>query len=193
MPAAFAAGWFMVGTLPAVVGFPVEVLTAAGIVAVAAGLSVLLWRRGNKSDRRFELPTLKRVFPLYGLFLLLLSVWPTTLQLAGWPNGLDYGQLTEVQRIVFASRFIEVIAAFTLLGYMVAGMRGRKSESALNMLSWVFGSALAFSILTAVLRDFISGPLSSVLEASLLTGAALYGAVIYRLQLAAIRRLKALE
>jgi len=28
-----------------------------------------------------------------------------------------------------------VIAAFTLLGYMVAGMRGRKNESTLKMLS----------------------------------------------------------
>ena len=94
---------------------------------------------------------------------------------------------------MFASRFIEVIAAFTLLGYMVAGMRGRKREPALKMLAWVAGSASAFSILTAVLRDFITGPLSSVLEASLFTGAALYGAVIYRLQLAAVKRLKTLE
>ena len=193
MPALYASGWFMIGTLPAVAAFPVEVLAAAGVVAVAAGLSAWLWKRGNKSERRFELPTLKKVFPLYGLYLLLLSVWPTTLPLAEWPNGLDYGRLTEVQRIVFASRFIEVIAAFTLLGYMVAGMRGRKSESALKMLAWVVACASAFSILTAVLRDFITGPLSSVLEASLFTGAALYGAVIYRLQLAAIRRLKALE
>jgi hypothetical protein len=95
-----------------------------------------------------------------------------------------------VQRIVFASRFIEVIAAFTLLGYMVAGMRGRKNESGLKMLSWVAGSAQAFSILTAVLRDFLTGPLSSMQEVSLFTGAALYGAVIYRLQLAAVKRLK---
>jgi hypothetical protein len=49
---------------------------------------------------------------------------------------------------------------------------------------------LAFSIFTAVLSDFFSGPLSSVLEASLFTGAALYGAVIYRLQIAAVKRLK---
>ena len=193
MPALYASGWFMIGTLPAVAAFPVEVLTAAGVVAVAAGLSARLWRRGDKSERRFELSTLKKVFQLYGLYLLLLSVWPTTLPLAGWSNGLDYGRLTEVQRIVFASRFIEVIAAFTLLGYMVAGMRGRKSEPALKTLAWVAGSASAFSILTAVLRDFITGPLLSVLEASLFTGAALYGAVIYRLQLAAVKRLKTLE
>ena len=193
MPALYASGWFMIGTLPAVAAFPVEVLAAAGVVAVTAGLSARLWKRGNKSERRFELPTLKKVFPLYGLYLLLLSVWPTTLPLAGWSNGLDYGRLTEVQRIVFASRFIEVIAAFTLLGYMAAGMRGRKSESVLKTVGWVVGCASAFSIFTAVLRDFITGPLSSVLEASLFTGAAVYGAVIYRLQLAAVKRLKALE
>lgn len=189
MPALYASGWFMIGSLPAVAAFPVEVLAAAGVVAVATGLAALLWKRGNKSERRFELPTLKKGFPLYGLYLLLLSVWPTTLSLGAWPQGIDYQQLTEVQRIVFASRFIEVIAAFTLLGYMVAGMRGRKNESGLKMLSWVAGSALAFSILTAVLRDFITGPLSSVQEVSLFTGTALYGAVIYRLQLAAVKRL----
>jgi hypothetical protein len=183
----------MIGTLPAVAAFPVEVVAAAGVVAAAAGLSARLWKRGDESERRFELPTLKKVFPLFGLYLLLLSVWPTTLPLAEWPNGLDYGRLTEVQRIVFTSRFIEVIAAFTLLGYMVAGMRGRKSESALKMLSWVVGCASAFAIFTAVLRDFITGPLSSVLEASLFTGAAVYGGVIYRLQLAAVKRLKTLE
>jgi hypothetical protein len=193
MPALYASGWFIIGTLPAVAAFPVEVSAAVGVVAVAAGLSARLWKRGNESERRFELSTLKKVFPVYGLFLLLLSVWPTTPPLAEWPNGLDYGRLTEAQHIVFASRFIEVIAAFTLLGYMVAEMRGRKSESALKTLAWVVACASAFSILTAVLRDFITGPLASVLEASLFTGVALYGALIYRLQLAAVKRLKALE
>jgi glycopeptide antibiotics resistance protein len=192
MPAIYAAGWFLIGTLPAVAAFPLQVSAVAVVVGVATQLSGRLWKRGNKSERRFELTTLKKVFPLYGLYLLLMSVWPTTLPLGVWP-GLDYRRFTEVQRIVFTSRFIEAIAAFTLLGYMIAGMRGRNSESALKTLSWVAGGAAAFSIFTAVLRDFITGPFSSVQEASLFTGAALYGALIYRLKLAAVKRLKALE
>ena len=152
-----------------------------------------MWRRGDQSERRFELPTLKRAFLLFGLFLLLLSAWPTTLPLAEWSNDLDYKALTEVQRIVLASRFIEGIAAFTLLGYLVAGMRGRRNESALKTLGWAAGCASGFLILTAALRDLLSGLLSSVMEAGLLTGAALYGAVIYRLQLAAVKRLKAFD
>jgi hypothetical protein len=154
---------------------------------------VVVWARRNKEERRFEQPTLKRLFPLYGLYLLLVSVWPTTLPLAEWSNGLDYKWLTEVQRIVFTSRFIEMIAAFTLLGYMAAGMRSRINESRLKMLIWVLGSASAFSVLTAVLQNFFSGPLSSVLEATLFATAALYGALIYRLQLAAVRRMQAQE
>jgi hypothetical protein len=193
MPAVYAAGWFITGTLPAVMDSPVEVFVAAGVVAAAAGLSALLWRRGDQSERRFELPTLKRAFLLFGLFLLLLSAWPTTLPLAEWSNDLDYKALTEVQRIVLASRFIEGIAAFTLLGYLVAGMRGRRNESALKTLGWAAGCASGFLILTAALRDLLSGLLSSVMEAGLLTGAALYGAVIYRLQLAAVKRLKAFD
>jgi len=193
MPAVYASVWFIAGVLPAVATFPVEVLAAAGIVALAAQFSSRFQAEKNKAERRFEQPTLKRLLPLFCLYLLLLSVWPTTLPLAEWFNGFDYKRLTDVQRIVFSSRFIEVIAAFTLIGYMVAGMRGRRSESPLKTLGWAAACASGFSILTAVLRDFLGGPLSSVMEAGLLTGAALYGAVIYRLQLAAVKRLKALE
>ena len=193
MPAVYAFGWFVAGVLPAVVIFPVEVLAAAGMVGLAAQLSTRFRAGKNKAERRFEQPTLKRLLPLYCIYLLLLSVWPTTLPLAEWANGIDYKGFTEVQRIVFTARFIEVIAAFTLLGYLVAGLRGRRSESMVKLLSWVFASALAFSILTAVLRDFLSGPLSSVLETALFTAAALYGALVYRLQLASVKRLKTLE
>jgi hypothetical protein len=94
---------------------------------------------------------------------------------------------------VFTARFIEVIAAFTLLGYMVAGLLGRKDESGLKTAGWVFGSSVMFSIVTALLRDLLNGPLSFLLEVALLTVAALYGAVIYRLQLEAFRRMQTQE
>jgi VanZ family protein len=190
MPAVYAAGWFLVGTLPAIMVFPLEVSAAAAGVGAASQLSTWFWKRGAESEQRFELPTLKKAFPLFGVYLLLLSVWPTTLPVAEWPTGVDYQRLTDVQRIVFTARFIEVIAAFTLLGYLVAGMRSRKKESAVKTAGWVLGSSLAFSILEAVLRDFLSGPLSSLLEAAVFNLAALYGGLIYRLQLASIRRIQ---
>jgi hypothetical protein len=193
MPAMYAFGWFLIGTLPALIAFPLEVFVVAVGIGLFAQLSAWYWKRGAQSEHRFEQTTLKRVFPIFGIYLLLLSVWPSTLPLAEWSNNLDYTQLTEAQRIVFAARFIEVIAAFTLLGYMVAGMRGRKDESGLKTAGWVFGSSLTFSILTAILRDLISGPLSFLLEVTLFTVAALYGALIYGLQLEVFRRMQAKE
>jgi hypothetical protein len=191
MPGLYALGWFLLGSLPALASFPLEVLAAAVMVGGTAQLSTRLWARRREAERRFEVATLQRVLPLYGLFLLLLAVWPSTLPLGEWAHGFDYGRLTEAERIGFASRFIEVIAAFTLLGYMVAEMRGRKPGSALKTQGWVCAAALAFSVPAAAVRDFAAGPLASVFEAALFTTAALYGAALYRLQLAAARRLQA--
>jgi hypothetical protein len=69
----------------------------------------------------------------------------------------DFLNLTEVQRILFISRFIEVIVAFTLLGYLVAEMGGRKDESASNSLSRVFGYVLAFAIICFI-ADLMKRP-----------------------------------
>jgi hypothetical protein len=184
----YVLAWFVIGAMPAVIVFPLEVSALAVGVAATAQLSAWLWKIGDKTEHRFEVSSLKRVFPLFGVYMLLVSIWPTTLPVTQWPTGLDYKRLTEFQRIVFAARFIEVIAAFTLLGYMVAGLLGRKDESGLKTAGWVFGSSIMFSIVAALLRDFLSEPLSFLLEVILLTVAALYGALIYRLQLEAFKR-----
>ncbi|WP_296811414.1 hypothetical protein [Thiocapsa sp.] len=102
----------------------------------------------------------------------------------------DFLNLTELQRILFVSRFIEVIGAFTLLGYLVAEMGSRRDESASNSLRRVFGYVLAFAILSTTLRNLFSEPLFYLVEAVLFTAAAMYGAIIYRLQLAAVRRMQ---
>jgi|GEM_PF-2118030 len=177
-PAVYAAGWFLIGILPSVTAFPLHVSALTAVVGVVAELVAWFWNRKNPSERRYELPTLKKVFPIYCLYLLLVSVWTTTLPLGKWIYGLNFGLFTEAQRIVFISRFIEIIAAFTLLGYMIAAMRGRNKESVLKMLCWVAGCALVFSIFTALVRNFITEPFPFVLESSLLTGVSLYGAFL---------------
>ena len=184
----YVLAWFVIGAMPAIIVFPLEVSAIAVGVAAAAQLSAWFWKKGERSEHRFEVSTLKRILPLFAVYMMLVSIWPTTLPLAQWPNGFDYKRLSELQRIVFTARFIEVIAAFTLLGYMVAGLLDRKDESGLKTAGWVFGSSLTFSIVTALLRDLLNGPLSFLLEVILLTVAALYGALIYRLQLEAFRQ-----
>jgi VanZ family protein len=190
LPAVYTLGWFAIGTLPAAVAFPLEVgASAAGVVAATAA-SAGFWRRAGKSERRFEFSTLKKVLPVYGAYLLLLSLWPTNLPLAAWTGGLHYQGLTQVQRIVLSARLIEVVAAFTLLGYLVAGRRGRRDESAWRTGGRVLGGSLAVLILTTALRHFFNGGLFAASEMVILTFAALYGALIYRLQLSAVKQLR---
>jgi hypothetical protein len=66
-------------------------------------------------------------------------------------------------------------------------MRGRKNESGAKTLAWMLLAALCSSAITA----FLKGPhpliAATVFQTVGITAACLYGAVIYRLQLAASR------
>jgi hypothetical protein len=85
------------------------------------------------------------------------------------------------------------MAAFTLLGYMLAELRGRRDELLHQTLQWL----LICSILGAggieLVRGFHPRHVASLAHGIVLTSAALYGGVIYRLQLATVQRLLAHE
>jgi glycopeptide antibiotics resistance protein len=185
----FVMSWFIVATLPVLLKFPIPIAVftiGLGIVArIIAGIS----KANKKDDRRLELPTLKRILPLFVLYLLLLVIWPTTLPISAWLFNTDFQELVFNKRVVFTFRFIEFIAAFTLLGYMIAEMRGRKNEFAGKTLGWIFFTALICSIIIETIRGYPPLLMSTMLEFVFIIAAGLYGGIIYRLQLAAIQRL----
>jgi len=93
------------------------------------------------------------------------------------------------EKIVFTFRFIELIAAFTLFGYMVAEMRGRKKESLTTILAWIFFITLICSVVIEMARGYPPLLASNILEILFMTAAGVYGEMIYRLQLTAIQHL----
>jgi glycopeptide antibiotics resistance protein len=132
----FTMSWFIVAALPALLNFPVR---AAGFAVLLSALMQIPARfplQNKRGERRFERSTLNVLLPLYALYLLLLALWPTTVPFQDWQRSVSFQELTFDQRIVFTFRFIEIIGAFTLLGYMVAEMRGRKKESLWAALGW---------------------------------------------------------
>ena len=188
----FVMSWFLIATLPVLTKFPIQI----AIFTISVGIVTQIFARIPKEDkrdkadeRRFELPTLRRILPLFGLYLLLLGIWPTTLSVDDWQLNIYFQKLAFNDRIAFTFRFIEFIAAFTLLGYMIAELRGRKNESAAKTLGWIFFTALICSIMIGIIRGYPPLLGSSILEIVFITAAALYGGIIYRLQLAAIQRL----
>ena len=185
----FAMSWFLVATLPVLLKFPIPIAVSTISLGIAAWLIARISKTDKADDRRLELPTLKRILPLFVLYLLLLVIWPTTSPIAAWMFNTDFQELVFNKRLVFTFRFIEFIAAFTLLGYIMAELRGRKNESAAKTLAWIFFTALICSIMIGIIRGYAPLIRSSILEIVFITAAALYGGVIYRLQLAAIQRL----
>jgi hypothetical protein len=185
----FAMGWFYIGALPMLTRYPLRVIFFAAVLGAVFQLLARMLKAEERTERRFELPTLKRLFPLYLIYLLLVAAWPTTVPINEWQVFIDFKALTSGERIVFTFRFIELIAAFTLLGYMIAEMRGRKNEAPGKSYAMVLITALVASAVIIMLKGLPALISFSLIETGLISAASLYGAVIYRLQLSAIRHL----
>ena len=184
-----AFSWFVVASLPALVNFPIEVTGFGLIIGIIVQIPARLSLRRKRNEKRFELPTLRILLPLYAIYLILLAVWPTTLPFLDWQFNINFQELVFNERMVFTFRFIELIAAFTLWGYMIAEMRGRINESSGKTFARVLITALVAFVIITMLKDLPALISFSLIEASLISAASLYGAVIYRLQLSAIEQL----
>jgi hypothetical protein len=86
-------------------------------------------------------------------------------------------------------RIVEMVAAFTLLGYMLAEFRGRLEarfwDGAPHIAMWSGSVALVAEVLEGFRMDGGASALGWVV----LVGASLYGSWIYHLQRAHVRRL----
>jgi hypothetical protein len=121
--AACAAGiWFLIGSGPALT-HPFLVLTIGlAVMFLTATFTVL---PQPSKERRFERATLKRVFPVFGLYLILLALWHPFRPLTAWHLTLGFtDQITEKSTQILNPR-IEYLVAFTVLGYLSAEWRGR--------------------------------------------------------------------
>jgi hypothetical protein len=106
-----------------------------------------------------------------------------------WQMNQGLQSLVFDEHILLTFRFVEIIAAFTLLGYIIAEMRGRKNEAVENTLGWTFFIAASSAILIEIVKIYPSVDRISILSIIIISAASVYGAVIYRLHLSAIEHL----
>ena len=143
-------------------------------------------------ERRFELPTLRRVWPLLVAYLVLSALWPTPWPPIRWTPGPWHGgwgiaDLADMPGVTPMLRALEYLAAFTLLGYTVAESRGRLEEGTGPRLARLAGASVLSAAALEALRGFHPGHGASVLVLLLTTAMSLYGGLIYRIQLAVVR------
>jgi glycopeptide antibiotics resistance protein len=183
-PAA-TAGAVSVGILLGM--FPV--LPAAPLAGLLASLGggTAAWVTGripfvpSVANRRFEVPVLRTSAPWYGAYLALMVATPLAGGLAGWSLGVGFGGAVEWSRTAIL-RSLELLAAFTMLGYMVAEFRGREGRGFRAEVPRVARWGGVAAVLAETANGFRAGQGASVVEAVLAVLAAIYGAWLYHLQ-----------
>ena len=185
--AAIAALWFLAGAFPALPSRWVEVTSGA----VAAG--ALCWWVGRRrpqaaaSNRRFEVSLLKAAAPVYAAYLALITIAPLLDHAGAWWIGLGFA--ADASNQIEILRLLELVAAFTLLGYIVAEWRGRAVLRYRDALARLVGWSVAVACTVELVRGYQEGHGASVTRGALLIGAALYGGWLYYLQRAHVVRL----
>ena len=84
---------------------------------------------------------------------------------------------------------VEMVAAFTLLGYMLAELRGRREARFREGIRYIAVASAGAAAVTELLEGFRPDGGASALRLALLVVAALYGSWLYHLQRAHVRQL----
>jgi len=173
----FLLAWVGLGALPGALANPL----ATALLLVLAGLVGLLFTRSEGlfrvPERRFEIPTLRRGGPLFGVFVLALAVFPP-------PEETLTGTLGELSRLHVA----EWCSAWSLIGFLVAELEGRSTRDRGRRAVAIVAQIAVLALLVEGLRLATGAPLRPP-RLLLAWAAAAAGAVIYRVQLAAVKEL----
>jgi glycopeptide antibiotics resistance protein len=177
--AAAAAGWFLVGALPAVAARPALVVPLMLGVAATAWLRATRTERAHRApaaraDRRFELDALRTAAPFYGAYLMLL------------PLTTDVGALEGLTRLTIF-RAVESLTAFVVLGFVLAEALGRGERPYRDDARVVALWSLAAALVSAVLHAGGLPTLAAAPGVLVSLAASTYGGWLYHLQRAHVR------
>jgi glycopeptide antibiotics resistance protein len=185
--------WYVAGTFPLLPAFPL-IVVVGGVVA-----ALLAWHRGTVGypgevdERRYEVPVLRSATPAYVAYLMLLGASPLLGGTAAWRMELGFPGEAAVWTKVQILRLLELVAAFTLLGYMIAEFRGRVVERYGRAVPRLAAWTGAAGAMIEGLHGFASGHGASLVRWLLLGVAGLYGGWLYYLQRSHIRHLLAVS
>jgi len=183
--ASLAAGsWFLIGVGPALLP-PLPILIIGFVTMLFTALLTILPQ--TSVDRRFERNTVRLLLPTFVLYMFLLTLFFPVRPLDTW--HIIFGltdRITDTSFEFLYSR-VEHLAAFTVLGYMIAEWRGRLELSFREDLPRLFLIAVSFGLVLELLSGFQSGRGASLVRLALSVTGWLFGGMIYHLSRAHIR------
>jgi VanZ family protein len=188
---ALALLWFTVGALPTLAASPGMFAVAAASVSTLTWCSLRLAERQTADDQRFEADTLRRVLPLFVLYLVVSALWPPFRGVTAWHGAVGFSNRLNNAGIVDLLLLLEQVGGFTLLGYAAAEWRGRREMGLVADLRQLAVAAVLLALLLEALQGLLIGPGASLLRAVLSTSGAFYGVAVYHLARAHVRALRA--
>ena len=189
-----AAAWYLVGAIPNLMFRPLIVLEAAVVV----GAATVVWARmgageAPAGERRFEAEALRRLIPVMLLYLVGLGGWPPWASATAWHGTVGMRDVWGAAHTQLILRSLEHLAAFTVLGYIIAESRGRRELRFVDSVGTILATGALVAAGLELLAGVRPGGGASALRGILATAAALHGAGIYHLQRSHIRWLRQTE
>jgi hypothetical protein len=183
--AALAAGaWFFIGTGSTLLSSTPILITTLGVMLLTAMLTIL---PRSSPDRRFERDTLRLLLPVFTLYLLLLTFFFPFSPFVTWHAIFGFTDRITDTGWQFLYPRVEHLAAFTVLGYILAEWRGRLELSFRKSLPHLLLIVLSFAFVLEFLSGFQSGRGASLVRLVLSVTGALFGGTIYHMSRAHIR------
>jgi VanZ family protein len=174
--------WYAAGAFPLVATRPLALAAGTAMCGLLAWWLGRLPRSEATSNRRFEVTLLVSAAPAWVAYLGLVLGAPLLGGAVPWHGGLGLPGATAEWSRTDIVRFLELVAAFTLLGYMVAEFRGRVVTSfraaVPRLIAWGTATTAAAEGIVGVQPDHGA----SLARAAGLLGAMLFGGWLYYLQ-----------
>jgi VanZ family protein len=179
-----AGAWFSIGAGPGILSTSTLLATGLGTMLLAALLTIL---PQASVDRRFERSTLRITMPVFVLYLFLLALFFPLRAVDSWHAIFGFtDRLADTSLESLYSR-VEQLAAFTVLGYMIAEWRGRLERSFREELPALFLFIVSSALVLEFLSGFQAGGGASLVRLLLSIAGALFGAMIYHMSRAHVR------
>jgi hypothetical protein len=176
--------WMLLGLAPSIA---VDPRASLAIIAVAAVYSAWYgrWNAPQCTERRYEVPAVMNASPFLLLYLIGIGVWPfesmRTLPLVHLSVPMTEGGAAVVLPL------LEVGIAATVMGYLLAELRGRNELGFSAALPAVVTQAIGVIAVVELARSVCGYEGASVARAGLSVLASMYGAWLYHLQRAHVK------
>ena len=177
--ASLAAGsWFLIGVVPTLLHPSPILILVIGVLLITALLTVL---PRSSPDRRFERNTLKRLLPFFGLYLFLMALGFPFRSFGAWHAMFGFTERLTATSMGGLYTRVEHLAAFTVLGYLVAEWRGRLELPLHRDLPGLFLIVMRLALTLEFLSGFQSGRGASLVRVILAVAGELFDGTIYHM------------